>query len=52
MQIHRFHQRPSRRELYQIWNGAKHIGRIPQSWSYARHGSLNQTYWGFALLAS
>ena len=50
-QIHRFHKRPSRKEIFQIWNAAKRLGEIPQSWTFARHGEINRTWWGFALLA-
>lgn len=52
MQIHRFVNKPSRKELFRIWNVAKNIGEIPTSWSYVRHGWVEQTYWGWALMAA
>lgn len=52
MQIHRFSTTPTRRELFRVWNAAKSLGEIPRSWSFAQHGSLEQTYLGFALMAS
>jgi len=48
---YRFHRRPTRKEVFAVWNYARTHGEFPQSWSFAKHGSLNQTWWGFELTA-
>lgn len=52
MQIHRFTTYPTRRELFRAWNAAKSLSEIPRSWSFTKRGRLEQTYWGWSLMAS
>lgn len=51
IQVHKFFSKPSRTEIFQIWNAAKRLGEIPNSWSFAKRGGIEQVWGGWILTA-
>lgn len=51
MEIHKFFNNPSRKEIFAIWNAAKRLGEIPASWSFAKRGEVRQVWGGWVLVA-
>ena len=50
-QLCRFFRRPSRAEIFRAWNASKRAGDIPASWTFAKHGTIDQVWNGWVLVS-
>ena len=48
-ELHKFSTKPTRREMFRIWNAAKRLGEVKTRHSLSRHGRLEQVWGGWVL---
>lgn len=48
-ELYTFTHKPSRTEIFDIWNYSK--GEIPSKWSFQKHGHVIRVYSGWCLQA-